>query len=388
MSKPGLSFGLNLAKKPGAKPAPSKPKPRTAFGTAFGGADESDSDHDEPEQNPFTKPTSKQKHRAPAPPTAPPRPKKPQTSVYGDLSSALESRKNAEAAEELDPSVYDYDGVYDSMKPENKATQQDQDRRPKYMKNLIASAAVRKRDALIAEEKKIAREREAEGDEFADKDKFVTEAYKQQQEENRKLEEEEKRREEDEAKKNKGGGMAAFYKDMLNRGDQRHAEMMKAAEERARNGPQETDNHDAGEERPASTAERAKEINAKGGSIAINEDGEVVDKRELLKGGLNLVAKKKPDVRQEDPRPERREDRDVRGAFQPGGKQAMRERQSRMMEAQLAQALKRSLEEEEDERQKVERASKSRKTESDISSAKERYLARKRAAEEAKKMGS
>lgn len=70
-----------------------------------------------------------------------------------------------------------------------------------------------------------------------------------------------------------------------------------------------------------------------------------------------------------------------------GGKQAMRERQSRMMEAQLEQASKRAFEEEEEERLKVERAAKSRKTEGEIVSAKERYLARKREAEEAKKRG-
>ena len=58
-----------------------------------------------------------------------------------------------------------------------------------------------------------------------------------------------------------------------------------------------------------------------------------------------------------------------------------------MMEAQLEQATKRALEEEEAERQKVERASKSRKTDGDILSAKERYLARKKEAEEAKKRG-
>ena len=41
----------------------------------------------------------------------------------------------------------------------------------------------------------IAREREREGDEFADKDQFVTPAYLAQQEELRKIEEEEKKRE-------------------------------------------------------------------------------------------------------------------------------------------------------------------------------------------------
>ncbi|KAK6219032.1 hypothetical protein LQW54_002534 [Pestalotiopsis sp. IQ-011] len=382
MNKPGLSYGLNLTKKPGAKAQPPKAKP----GGIFGGGDDSDSDHDEPQANVFAKSATKSKARPGAPPSAPPKSKKPQMSMYGDLSSALESRRNAEAAEELDPSIYDYDGVYDSIKPEKKTTQEDAERRPKYMKNLLASAAVRKRDALIAEEKKIAREREAEGEEFADKEKFVTEAYKQQQEENRKLEEEEKRREEEEARKNKGGGMTAFYKDLLNKGDQRHAEMMKAAEERAKNGPQDPEEAPI-EEKPATATDRARELNEKGGSIAINEDGDVVDKRELLKGGLNLGAKKKPEVRQEERRTEQRDDRNSRGNT-GGGKNAMRERQSRMMEAQLEQALKRSLEQEEEERQTVERAAKSRKTETDISSAKERYLARKKAAEEAKKNGS
>jgi hypothetical protein len=56
-----------------------------------------------------------------------------------------------------------------------------------------------------------------------------------------------------------------------------------------------------------------------------------------------------------------------------------------MMEEQLEQATKRAFEAEEEERQKVERASKSRKTEGEIMGAKERYLARKREAEEAKK---
>ena len=41
----------------------------------------------------------------------------------------------------------------------------------------------------------IQREREQEGDEFADKDQFVTQAYKDQMAEVRKAEEEEKKRE-------------------------------------------------------------------------------------------------------------------------------------------------------------------------------------------------
>lgn len=378
MNKPGLSYGLNLGKKPSTSSKPGKRIPAAIFG-----GDDSD-DNDEATDVLPSRPTakSKLKSRNGAPPPAPNKSKKPQNSMYGDLSSALESRKNQEAAEELDPSIYDYDAVYDSLKPEKKVSQEDADKRPKYMKNLIASAAVRKRDALIAEEKKIAREREAEGEEFADKEKFVTEAYKKQQEENRLLEESERKREEEEAKKNKGGGMTAFYKDLLNRGDQRHAEIMKAAEEQAKAGPQEEDNTEEGDK---TETDRAREINAKGGSIAINADGEVVDKRDLLRGGLNLGAKKQPEVRKDTSKTEQRGDRDSKGFVGAGGKNAMRERQTRMLEAQLEQTLKRSREDEEEERQKVELAAKTKKTDSDISSAKERYLARKRAAEEEKK---
>lgn len=57
------------------------------------------------------------------------------------------------------------------------------------------SAATRKLDYVRAEEKLIQREREAEGDEFSDKEKFVTQAYKDQMAEVRRAEEEEKKRE-------------------------------------------------------------------------------------------------------------------------------------------------------------------------------------------------
>lgn len=304
--------------------------------------------------------------------------------MFGDLSSSLASRKNAEAAAEVDANVYEYDSVYDSFKPKKEVTKEDEERRPKYMRNLLQAAEVRKRDALIAEEKKIAREREAEGEEYAGKEKFVTEAYRKQQEENKRLEEEERRREEEEAKKNKGGGISAFYRQLLDKGEQRHADIVKAAEEQAKQGPQEAQVEEEEGEKEKTDAEIAKELNEKGASVAINEDGQVVDKRQLLKGGLNLGAKQKEAVRRETDRPAERGRREVTGA-QIGRKQAMRERQSRMLAEQLEQSMKRSREDEETQRQEVERASKSRKTEGEISSAKERYLARKRAAEEEKK---
>lgn len=109
-------------------------------------------------------------------------------------------RKAQEAALALDASVFDYDGVYDTMKAAErkveaaKAASEDKTK-PKYIESFLAAAQTRKLDRLRAEEKMLQREREKEGDEFEDKEKFVTEAYKKQMEEVRQAEEEERVRE-------------------------------------------------------------------------------------------------------------------------------------------------------------------------------------------------
>lgn len=399
MSKPGLAFGLNLTKKGGL----SKPKPPSSRKPMFGDDDDSDNDGIggaegeesggltiRPQETETKTETRKPKQKGI--PSEPPilKAKSTPNSMCGDLSSSLSSRKNAEAAAEVDSSVYEYDNVYDSFKPKKEVKQEDVERKPKYMRNLLQAAEVRKRDALIAEEKKIARDREAEGDEFEGKEKFVTEAYKKQQEENRKLEAEEKKREEEEAKKNEGGGMAAFYRNMLDRDQQRHTESMKAAEEMAKSGEDVINNggEEEGVDQDKADTSRAQKLNEMGASVDINEDGSVVDKRQLLKGGLNVGTKKKATV-QQDPRHDPRKEKPAHhNANQFGRKQAMRERQSQMLADQLEQSMKRSLEEDEAKKEELERSSKSRKTEGEISSAKERYLARKKAAEEAKKNGT
>ncbi|TFB06242.1 hypothetical protein CCMA1212_002054 [Trichoderma ghanense] len=405
MNKPKLAFGLNLTKKPGAsKPMPSRSRPMF-------------SSHDDDSDNEAAPGDAKVEEIGgdlddftSAPPPAdsttghrpkkgvisePPKlkPKAPTSTMFGDLSSTLSSRKNAEAAAELDASVYEYDAVYESLKPQKNKSKEDEERKPKYMKNLMMAADVRKRDQLIAEEKKIAREREAEGDEFADKEKFVTEAYKKQQEENKRLEEEERRREEEEAKKNEGTGMTSFYRKLLDREQERHAETVRAAEEMAKRGPGEKadaeDAEDVDDDKEKEYARAARELNEKGASISVNEDGQVVDKRQLLKGGLNVVAKKQAAVQKEVEEASHRDsaDRDRRELTgkQLGRKQAMRERQSRMLAEQLEASLKRSREAQEVKREEVERAAKTRKTEGEIMGARERYLARKKAAEEEKR---
>lgn len=391
----------------GKKPAAAKPRPPPRK-AAFGGGDSDDEAQGTPKtEEAITELDGFASTSAPSAsastsirpkhgklPQEPPKlkAKADSTRQFGDLSSALTSKKYADQAEALDPSVYDYDAAYDAIEAVKKHREAEvkkdtTQRKARYMTDVTKAAEQRERDRSIAEMKKIQREREAEGDEFADKEKFVTEAYKKKQVEDRIAEEEEKRREQEERKKNKFGGMTGFHKELLEREDQRRLEMEKMAAEVAKSGGLPT--VEDGEKEKTET-DIARELNQKGAAVAINEEGDVVDKRQLLRGGLNLGAKKKTEEpqKQSQPSSDSRPRDQSKGHFGSGGKQAMRERQTRMLEAQLEQALKRSREEEEEEeRQKLEQEAKSRKTGVEISSAKERYLARKRAAEEAKKNG-
>ncbi|KAI9733745.1 MAG: hypothetical protein M1818_007159 [Claussenomyces sp. TS43310] len=397
-----LTYGLNVRKKPMPRSRPPASRGKSIFGAGDASEDDQDGEsaaaivEEIEEFGSIAGPLGRH-----APKSEIPRPRSKSKSVvspgtktnpsitpYGDLSTSLSSKKHADAAEELDAKIYDYDAVYDSLKPQKKSTPEDIERRPKYMSNLIKAAAVRKRDATIAEEKKLAREREAEGEEFADKEKFVTSAYKKQQEENRRLEEEERLREAKESKENKHGGMTGFFKNVLEKGERRHAEIVKAAEEVATLGPHVEEVEDDNQK---SEAEIAREINKQqAGAIAVNDEGQVVDKRQLLKGGLNILPKARMPVPSNTSGRGGSSSSDrSRGAFvgAGGSKQAMRERQTRTMEAQLEQATKRALEADDEQQQKVERAAKSRKTAGEIGSARERYLARKKDAEESKKQG-
>jgi coiled-coil domain-containing protein 55 len=65
----------------------------------------------------------------------------------------------------------------------------------RYIDNLVNASVKRKIELERAEERKVQREREAEGSLFDDKEAFVTEAYKEKQKELKRLEEEEKKRE-------------------------------------------------------------------------------------------------------------------------------------------------------------------------------------------------
>ncbi|KAL2435235.1 hypothetical protein ABEF95_014760 [Exophiala dermatitidis] len=306
---------------------------------------------------------------------------------YTNLSALRNAKLQDEKVSEVDPSVYDYDAAYETFHApkEKKGSNGTQESGPKYMGALLQSAEVRKRDQLRAREKLLQREREAEGDEFADKEKFVTGAYKKQQEEIKRLEEEEKKREEaEEERRRKGGGMTEFHKKMLEKDEERMRQIQEAEEEAARRKASGVQIEEPTEEEKTE-AKIAEELNQKGAKIVVNDEGEIVDKRQLLSAGLNVApAPKKPAKEQSSPA--RGESSRLQDQWKPSrvqdARHSQRERQTRMVERQIEEMAAKQREAELAEQRALQEKTKSRLTEVDKMSARERYLQRKREREE------
>ncbi|KAI1929073.1 hypothetical protein LOZ66_000841 [Ophidiomyces ophidiicola] len=404
MPPPTLSYGLNLAsnKRPSAaskEPLATNKRKKTIFDS------DSESDdgtlqstaHEEittlgglvsPNSQPQAEPASKRHQKTTQSNTFQNMFGK-QDKDYTNLSSLHSSNKYSKTATSVDSGIYEYDSVYDSIhsrpaKPASATATAPSG--PKYMTSLLRSAEVRKRDQLRARDKLLAREREAEGDEFADKEKFVTAAYKAQQEEVKRIEAEEAVREkEEEARRKKGLGMMGFYKDMLERDGRRHEEAVKAAGDAVKTKDKVQDKAKE-EDEEKSSAQVAAELNSRGANIIVNDEGEVVDKRQLLSAGLNVAAKPKSKVIPALSNAESREQQiqGSRSGQTPSARSQQRARQTEMVTAQLEERMRKEQEEEEVRAKELVEKTKSKKTENDVMSARERYLARKREREQAK----
>ncbi|KAJ0182557.1 hypothetical protein K1T71_001926 [Dendrolimus kikuchii] len=122
--------------------------------------------------------------------------KKPFSLKPSDLT-----KRQAKVAQEKalieDPTVYQYDEIYDELsnKKEKDKVKTKEEKKPKYIQDLMKSANKRKIENERRVERQIQKERENEGDEFKDKEVFVTTAYKKKLEE-LKIEEEKEKREE------------------------------------------------------------------------------------------------------------------------------------------------------------------------------------------------
>ncbi|WRT63615.1 uncharacterized protein IL334_000538 [Kwoniella shivajii] len=324
-SSSSVTSSSSIAPKSNLELLMAKSKPKPTNGKSSLSFEDDEGDEDDSMMNALAGPSSK--------------PSKTQGKVTAKAKAPVgqtnllsrSERKAKEAAEAIDQSIFDYDEHYESMKMaerkhEESKKQEAEERKPKYIENFLASAQTRRLDKLRAEEKSLQREREKEGDEFIDKEKFVTEGYKKQMEEVRKAEEEEKIREEQLRKTRSGPGLTAFYKSMLEDSEAQHAAAVAATSAptvgpslaiRPPSVPTRKEQEDfvdeeeydpllareakAARENSGDTTTKEKAGTSRldkdsGKEVEVNDNGEIVDKRSLLKAGLNITKKPKPSL--------------------------------------------------------------------------------------------
>ncbi|SPO25771.1 uncharacterized protein UTRI_03136 [Ustilago trichophora] len=297
-------------------------------------------------------------------------------------------RKKQQEAEQLDASIFDYDGVYDTIKDAERKVKQakvaeDATKKPKYVDGILESAEQRKRDRLRAEARTIQKQRQAEGDEFADKESFVTNAYKEQQAELAKAEEQQEKEESEQRASSKG--MGSFYRDMLNETNAARdaaiaASLAKQSSTSDASNAQESEKPDLKEVQARSDADLAREARQKGLEVELNDDNEIVDKRSLLSKGLNIVSKRRKlsdggasAAPERDSRLSRRElDQKRQEEYEARmNRDAQRSRQSALIEEQMLEMeRKRALEEEEANRRERSKMNAKRNDSEAISQAK------------------
>ncbi|EGG06066.1 uncharacterized protein MELLADRAFT_72009 [Melampsora larici-populina 98AG31] len=338
--------------------------------------------------------------------------------------SRQQKLKQDEAAK-LDATVFEYDEVYDDMKSAEKQSklakeQSGVQRKPQYISGLIETAKQRQIDRVRAEDKMVQRERELEGAEFADKDAFVTPAYLEQQAELRKAEEEEKLKAE---KGPTSKGMSSFYKNILDEDSKRNEAAVKAVAAAAKrsggtslnlastlssalpaSSVSQQPQYDPEPEEVPSEAKLAAEVGRKlGRKVDLDDEGRIIDHRQLLTGGLNVgqpkLGPKKPTksgfalpiaerARQEREKAEaeaalvKKQEEEEEGISQAEKLKLSRERQSLLLQQQLIEleSNKRKAEEDQmkDQIKKVARRNDESKVEELKRKAQERRKAREK----------
>lgn len=212
-------------------------------------------------------------------------------------------------------------------------------------------------------------------------------SFKKQKEELERIEREEKERE---RVADKTRGMDSFYKQVLERKEAEHQAMMKSIAEKNKNR----------KENPGSSATAvegdsdnllAKQAEKEGKDVMLNDNNEIVDKRQLLSAGLNVKPKfgTLGSLASSDDRVKERMDEyeaykrkkveEYESKRKQGGNNDERERMSKEMERQLIETRQKEKEEEERKQQEFEQKATAKRTTEDVAmSARDRYLARKK----------
>ncbi|KAF6771543.1 hypothetical protein AHF37_09623 [Paragonimus kellicotti] len=104
------------------------------------------------------------------------------TSATHQAKIHRKTKSDYEKALEEDPSVFQYDEIYDTIRSEKDlqlgSAQQGTKKQPKYVDRLLRTANERKLERELCSERKAQKEIEAESDLYGDKEAFVTSAYK------------------------------------------------------------------------------------------------------------------------------------------------------------------------------------------------------------------
>ena len=189
-------------------------------------------------------------------------------------------------------------------------------------------------------------------------------------------------------KKNKGmgTGMAHFYKKLLEESEAKHEETVAATTEKRVIGPQgPTPNLTITKPPdfvPKSDAELARIAREEGKDVELNDDNQIVDKRELLSAGLNLSAPNTRRLGLQSSKKANESDEGVqvhRAVGSAASRREINERRAREIESQMREERERIVKTKEmEEEERRNRIVAKRNTAEDVQSARERYLARKR----------
>ena len=148
------------------------------------------------------------------------------------------------AATSMDASIYDYDGVYDSIQSNRTAdttvasssNATTDTKKSRYIEDLMKTAKVRKMERDIAYDRKIARDQKVEEEmepEFRNKDRFITSSYKRQLEERLQYEQQESIRQQIEENNDitkcsngEGFGIASLYGNIISQQQQQQQQSL------------------------------------------------------------------------------------------------------------------------------------------------------------------
>lgn len=283
-----------------------------------------------------------------------------------------------------DKDIFNYDASFDEIKRNELQKKMVRDgivdgkKKARYMDNLIKASQQKKVEYERALQRKIETERKMEGEMFKDKEQFITEAYVEKQAQLKEMEEEERLKDGytvliivEEADPNRIRDVVGFYRNILDARDRTGMQTVPISAEKQQLIKQMEEDE---------LNFKQKQNHTSLPSLKINDSEEIVDKRDLLAGGLNMTfkAERRQTMALEEKLKVERDQNDARLNRERAKEQYLRnkmlvsEQQRKLKEEMVVRVSTEIKETQEKLQTKVSNTA--------IVSAKERYLQRKRQA--------